>query len=102
MGRVEKMAATRAKMLSPDAAHMEFSKQIVIRCEWIVALHIVVTLVVVALQPESAQATVALMQAVCPVYVAVFVGYFGKSGLENYQKIKSSVYASADSDDAQG
>lgn len=59
MGRAERNAQKRALMArSPDAAHMEFSKQIVVRCEWIVALHIVATLLVIALQPVSAQATV--------------------------------------------
>ncbi len=59
MGRAERMAEKRAQMArSPGTAHMEFSKQIVVRCEWIVAMHIVVTLLVIALQPVSAAATV--------------------------------------------
>lgn len=44
---------------APEEAHMEFSKQVVLRFMWIVALHIVATLLVTAFQPESAQATVA-------------------------------------------
>ena len=72
---------------------MEFSKQVVVRCLWIFGTHVLTTLAVIFFSPQSAEAVVALMRSVTTVYVAVFIGYFGKSGAENYQKIKTSISA---------
>lgn len=50
--------------------------------------HTVATLAVIFFQPQVAAHTVSLMSATVPLYIVIFGGYFGKAGLENYNKIK--------------
>lgn len=68
--------------------HFEFSKVIVRRGMLLFTLHTLLTLVVIFFRTESAHYSVSLMTATMPLYVVIFGGYFGKAGLENYQKIK--------------
>lgn len=74
-----------------DLLHLEFSKQIVKRIEIVLLLHITLSLLIIYFKSESASYAVSLMTATVPLYAVIFGGYFGKAGLENYQKIKSSL-----------
>lgn len=66
----------------------EFSKVIVRRTLILLVLHLIMTMLVIYFRAEVAQSLVNLMSATMPVYLVIFGGYFGKAGLENYNKIK--------------
>lgn len=71
-----------------ETRHLEFSKVIVNRTLAIFLAHTVLTLLVVFFQSGVASHAVNLMTAVVPLYIVIFGGYFGKAGLENYNKIR--------------
>jgi hypothetical protein len=71
-----------------EQQHFEFSKIIVKRGTWLFTIQTILTLGVIFWRPQSAQYAVSLMTATMPLYVVIFGGYFGKAGIENYQKIK--------------
>ena len=69
----------------------EFSK---IMVRWGLAIftsQTIITLAIISFQLESAQYTISLMSATIPLYAVIFGGYFGKAGLENFQKIKNEI-----------
>lgn len=68
--------------------HFEFSKIIVKRALAIFLVHTILTLAVIFLKPVSAVHAVSLVNAVVPLYIVIFGGYFGKAGLENLNKIR--------------
>ena len=74
----------------PSSVHFEFSKLIIKRVTLIFLLQMVLTLAVIFFRFEVAQHSVSLMNATIPLYAVIFGGYFGKAGLENYQKIKNN------------
>lgn len=51
----------------------------------------IITLAIIYFRFDSAQYAVNLMNATIPLYAVIFGGYFGKAGLENYQKIKNEI-----------
>lgn len=71
-----------------DKKHFEFSKIIVRRALIVFLFQMLLTMGIAYLRPESAMQLVSLMNATIPLYVVIFGGYFGKAGLENYNKIK--------------
>lgn len=71
--------------------HFEFSKLIVRRMIVIFLVHVLLTLGIVFFRYDAAPHAVSLMHATVPLYAVVFGGYFGKAGIENYQKIKNSI-----------
>ena len=71
-----------------EKKHFEFSKIIVRRTLLIFLSHILLTIGVTFFRPESAIQLVSLMNATIPLYIVIFGGYFGKAGLENFNKIK--------------
>lgn len=70
----------------------EFSKIIVRRGLGIFFVQTILTLAIVFFRVDSAAYAVGLMSATIPLYAVIFGGYFGKAGLENYQKIKNETY----------
>ena len=68
--------------------HIEFSKLIVKRGTWMFIIHTLLTLAVIFWKVEAAHHAVSLMSATVPLYIVIFGGYFGKAGLENFQKIR--------------
>ena len=70
---------------------LEFSKDLVNRGLTIFVLHVICTLLVVVFKEESSVQAVALMRDTVSLYAVLFGGYFGKAGVENYQKIKNEV-----------
>lgn len=71
-----------------DKKHFEFSKVIVRRALIIFLFQMLITMVITFFRPESTVPLVSLMNATIPLYIVIFGGYFGKAGLENYNKIK--------------
>ena len=71
--------------------YFEFSKVIVRRTLLIFLVQMLATMVVAFFRPESSVQMVGLMTATIPLYIIIFGGYFGKAGLENYNKIKYDV-----------
>lgn len=69
----------------------EFSKIIVRRGLFIFLIQLVLSLAIIFFKVESAAYSVSLMNAAVPLYAVIFGGYFGKAGLENYQKIKGII-----------
>lgn len=74
-----------------EKIHFEFSKIIVRRGMLIFLLQVLLTISVMFLRPESSVQLVSLMNATIPLYVVILGGYFGKAGIENYNKIKYNV-----------
>ena len=68
---------------------MEFSKVLVNRGLTIFVIHVICTLIVVIVKEESSSQAVTLMRDTVSLYAVLFGGYFGKAGVENYQKIKN-------------
>ena len=68
---------------------LEFSKDLVNRGLTIFVFHVICTLLIVVFKEESSVQAVALMRDTVSLYAVLFGGYFGKAGLENYQKIKN-------------
>lgn len=70
---------------------LEFSKDLVNRGLTIFVFHVICTLLIVVFKEESSVQAVALMRDTVSLYAVLFGGYFGKAGIENYQKIKNEV-----------
>lgn len=68
--------------------YFEFSKVIVRRALIVFLLQMLLTMAITFFRPESTMQLVSLMNATIPLYIVIFGGYFGKAGLENYNKIK--------------
>lgn len=68
---------------------LEFSKVIVKRTMWLFSIQTTLSILVIFLKPESGNQITMLMSAVVPFYAIILGGYFGKAGLENFQKIKN-------------
>jgi hypothetical protein len=68
--------------------HLEFSKTVVLRGMAVFLVQLILTIVVLFLKTELSVHMVALMNATVPLYIVIFGGYFGKAGVENYNKIK--------------
>lgn len=73
------------------SSQLEFSKIIVRRGLLIFLIHLILTMAIIFFRVESAMFTVSLMNTAIPLYVVIFGGYFGKAGIENYQKIKNDI-----------
>ena len=82
-------SSARIKIL---VSKLEFSKQIIRRMMWVFGAHVMATLAAIIAVPEYGSLAVSLMSATVPLYIVIFAGYFGKAGIENYQKIKSNSY----------
>lgn len=76
--------------------HFEFSKIIVKRTLWVFFIQMVATAVFSFVRWEVAAQLVSLMNAAVPVYIVILGGYFGKAGLENYNKIKYEALTNQD------
>lgn len=76
----------------------EFSKVMVRRTLLVFLIHMMLTILSIFLRAEIAPSLVGLMNATVPVYIVIFGGYFGKAGIENYQKIKNEA-ADCDTDE---
>ena len=66
----------------------EFSKLIVKWTLWGFFAQVILTLVLSFFQMDVAYQMVSLLSVSVPVYTIIFGGYFGKAGIENYNKIK--------------
>lgn len=81
--------------------YFEFSKVIVRRSLLIFLAQMLATMAVAFFRPESSVQMVSLMNATIPLYIIIFGGYFGKAGLENYNKIKYEVAECRDNGEQQ-
>ena len=72
-------------------SQFEFSKIMVRYGLSIFMSQTIITLGIIFFRPESAQYAVNLMNATIPLYAVIIGGYFGKAGLENFQKIKNEI-----------
>jgi hypothetical protein len=66
---------------------LETSKVIVLATGVIFVVHIVLSTALICF--GYGENAIALMAATMPIYLAVVAGYFGKAGVENFQKIKN-------------
>lgn len=92
--RKGKVFAQREAEMSPykhtyASSNLEFSKVIVRRAMWLFSIQTALSLAVIFVRPQSGSQVVMLMSATIPMYAVILGGYFGKAGLENYQKIKN-------------
>ncbi len=72
-----------------QSSREEFSKVIVRRSMWLFSVQVALSLLVIFFKPDSGSQVVGLTSVTIPLYAVIFGGYFGKAGLENYQKIKN-------------
>lgn len=75
-------------MLTPQ---FEFSKVMVRYGLASFISQVIFSLAIIFFRVESAQYAINLMGATVPLYAVIIGGYFGKAGLENFQKIKNEV-----------
>lgn len=66
----------------------EFSKLIVKWTLWGFFSQVLLTVILSFFQMDVAYQLVSLLNVSVPVYMVILGGYFGKAGIENYNKIK--------------
>lgn len=71
----------------------EFSKVIVKWTLWGFFTQVLLTVILSFFQVAVAHQLVLLLNAAVPVYMVILGGYFGKAGIENYNKIKYEAYS---------
>lgn len=67
---------------------IEFSKKIVSFSQLTFVLQLIFTYSLIVLDTDARSVAVNALQVSIPFYIAIVVGYFGKAGVENSQKIK--------------
>lgn len=81
---------------------MEFSKQLTIIdiCCWTIVT--LVLLIVMLVMPTLAEYCVSIFGGATAAYVSLRLGYTAKAGVENYQKISSTVHYTMHDDQSNG
>lgn len=79
-----------------NSEYFEFSKILVRRGLLIFFIQVILTVGIIFFRIDSSVQAVSLMSTTIPLYAIMFGGYFGKAGLENYQKIKNSCFHETD------
>ena len=76
----------RKRKFTFEHKRLEASKIIVLVTGVMFGLHVVLSAALIYI--GYGENAISLMSASIPVYLAVVAGYFGKAGVENYQKIR--------------
>lgn len=71
--------------------YLQFSKKVVIAMLSTILVSTVIAFVFAGFKTQSAQYIVSLYNTVSTLAGSIILGYFGKAGVQNYNKIKASL-----------
>lgn len=80
-----------SKTMNKQQQYMQFSKKIVVSMVTATLVSTFIAFMLVAFKSQSAQYIVSLFNTVSTLTGSVILGYFGKAGVQNYNKIKASL-----------